>query len=145
MECSLFLHRRKVACSGLEEWVARLLPNCLDIRLGMKAQRDGIQEELKRRWKWAAPDSSDLEVEIVETARRSSKRAIKQERETPSVCTIIGHCFWLLFLPRVQVTAHCILSPSPTPLYQHRHQDHHRRYGQQSQLQHQSPQPHPAW
>ena len=68
-ECSLFLHRRKVACSGLEEWVAHLLPNRLDIRLGMKAQWDGIREELKRRRKRAAPDSSDSEVEIVETAR----------------------------------------------------------------------------
>jgi hypothetical protein len=73
MECSLFLRRRKVACSALEEWVACLLPNCLDIRLEMKAQRDGIWEDLKRQQKQAAPESSDLEVEIVETTRRSSK------------------------------------------------------------------------
>ena len=66
-ECSLFLCRRKVACSALEEWVACLLPNCLDIQLGMKAQHNGIQEDLKRQWKWAAPESSDSEVEIVET------------------------------------------------------------------------------
>ena len=70
MECSLFLHRRKVACSALEEWVACLLPNRLDIWLGMKAQRDGIWEDLKRRRKWAAPESSDSMVEIVETTQQ---------------------------------------------------------------------------
>jgi len=57
----------------------------------------------------------------------------------------LHHCSWLLSLLRAQVIAHCILSPSPTPPYQCHHQDHHRHCAQQSQLWHQSPQPHPAW